>query len=151
MGCNFEKIARIFPRNVTDDSLGNRFSVGKNLAPLKYVYPSFTVRASDQHIIDRQGLQMQMYLLLVLILFYSQASTRLQILWVFTGRGLTNDCSYRHSSPESTCANSCYRSRPDHLRVTRARNPQQTIQGTVIRGNRGGTSTAAKNKRKTNR
>ena len=86
------------------------------------------------------------YLLLVLILFYSQASTQLQILWVFTGRVLTNR-SHRHSSLETTCVHSRYRSRL----VTRAGNSQQTIRGTVIRSNRGDKSTATKNKRKTKR
>ena len=74
------------------------------------------------------------YSLLVQKLFYSQASTQLQILW----RVLTNDCSHRHSSPESTCVYSpyCYCSPPDHS--------QQTIRGTLIRSNRGSTSTATK-------
>ena len=52
---------------------------------------------------------------------------------------------------EPTCVNSRYRSRLDHFLVTRSRNSQQTIQGTVIRSNRGGTSTATKKKRKTKR
>ena len=42
---------------------------------------SLLVSAFDQNIIDQQGLLMQIYFLLVLILFYSQASTQLQILW----------------------------------------------------------------------
>ena len=45
---------------------------------------------------------------------------------------------------EPTCANSRYRSRLDHFLVARLRNSQQTIQGTVIRSNRGGTSTVTK-------
>ena len=45
---------------------------------------------------------------------------------------------------EPTCANSRYRTRLDHLLVTRSRNSQQTIQGTVIRNKRGVTSTATK-------
>ena len=47
--------------------------------------------------------------------------------------------------PEPTCANSSYRSRLDHFLVTRSRNSQQAIQGTVIRSNNGGMSTAEKN------
>ena len=42
------------------------------------------------------------------------------------------------------CEFSRYRSRLDHLLVTRPRNSQQTIQGTVFRSNRDGTSTATK-------
>ena len=53
---------------------------------------------------------------------------------MFTGRVLTNDCSHWHSSPESTCVYSRYRSRLDHFLTTRLRNSQQTIRGTVIRG-----------------
>ena len=52
---------------------------------------------------------------------------------------------------EPTFANSRYCSRLDHFLVTRSRNLQQTIQGTLIRSNRGGTSIATKNKRKTKR
>ena len=52
---------------------------------------------------------------------------------------------------DPTCANSRYRSRLDYFLVTRSMNSQQAIQGTVIRSNRGGTSTATKNKRKTKR
>ena len=40
-------------------------------------------------------------------------------LLTLTGWVLTNDCSYRHSSQELTCANSRYRFRLDHLLVTR--------------------------------
>ena len=47
-------------------------------------------------------------------------------------------------SLEPICANSRYRSRLDHFRVTRSRNSQKTIRGTVIRSNRGDTSTATK-------
>ena len=50
--------------------------------------------------------------------------------------------------PEPTCANSRYRSRLDHFLVTKS---STSLQGTVIRSNRGGTSTATKNKRKTKR
>ena len=59
---------------------------------------------------------------------------------------MTND-HCRSQNP--TCVYSRYRSRLDHLLVTRPRNSQQTIRGTVIRSNRGGTSTATENKRKT--
>ena len=95
------------------------------------------VRAFDQNIIDRQGLLMH-----VLMLFYSQASTELQILRVLTGPVLTNDCSPSTLVPRIPFVYSRYRSRPDHSLATRPRNSQQTIRGTVIR------STAAKNKRK---
>ena len=45
---------------------------------------------------------------------------------------------------ELICANPRYRPRLDHFLVTRSRNSQQTIQGTVIRSNQGDTSTATK-------
>ena len=73
-------------------------------------------------------------------LFYSQTSTQLQILWVFTGRVLTNDCSLRHSSPESICANSRYRSHLDHFLVTRPND-----SGNRDSSKSGGTNTAARN------
>ena len=45
---------------------------------------------------------------------------------------------------EPICANSRCRSRLDLFLVTQSRNSQQAIQGTVIRSDCGGTSTATK-------
>ena len=68
---------------------------------------------------DRQGTLMQILLVVDLNIVLFASKTQLQILWAFKSRWLTNDCSHRHSSPESTCANSRYLSRLDNLLVKR--------------------------------
>ena len=108
------------------------------------------VRTSDQNI-DRRGILMQILLVagLNIVLFTSKNT-------------VTNTMSVHRPSaderllsqtlvPRSTCVYSRYRSRLDHFLMTRSRNSQRTIWGTVIRSNRGGTSTAIKSKRKTKR
>ena len=101
------------------------------------------VRASDQNIFDRQGILMQILLVsgFNVVLFTSKHT----VTNISVHRTSADErCSHRHSSPESTCACSRYRSRLDNFQMTRPRNSQQTIRGTVIRSKRGGTSTATK-------
>ena len=58
-------------------------------------------RASDQNIIDRQGLPMQIHLLLVLIMFYLQVSTPYKYEEYSPAECLRKTVVHRHSSPES--------------------------------------------------
>ena len=102
-----------------------------------FAWREVLVRASDQSIIDRQGIPMQILLV-----------AGLKIVLVTSKDTVTNFMSaHRPTADERllppdtrpqkpTCPNSRYRSRLDHLLVTRPRNSQQTIQGTVIRSNR---------------
>ena len=87
------------------------------------------------------------------MLLYSQASTQLQKNIMSVNRPSVDKRLVPTDTrlPEPTCANSRHRSHLDHFLATRLRNSQQAIQGTVFRSNRGGTSTAIKNKRKTKR
>ena len=81
------------------------------------------VRTSDQSIIDRQGILMQ-----ILLVAGSKMSVRGELYkstvlrYLFTGWVLANDCFHRHSSQEPTCANSRNRSRLNHLLTMRPRN-----------------------------
>ena len=102
------------------------------------------VRASDQSVIDRQGILVKISLVAgsKIVLFTSKHSHKFY-------EYSQAECFPPTLVPRPTCANSRYHSRLDHSLATRPRNSQQTIRGTVIRSNRGGTSTATKNKRKT--